>query len=124
MTQRAKQRFLCVVRNVVQEKPCSHVRCQAGHPPRVACSCGTFGMSRNTCPVHGWDAVDAKIERYERALQIMGESANWLGDPLEVGQVMYGHFTPFELAREALDGVVAPAGEEVCGRDVHGAGGD
>lgn len=109
----AKPAFLCEVRNTVLERPCSHARCRAKHPAKAACSCGSFGMSRSTCPLHGWDAVDAKVKRYERALEILGERANWLGDPLEIGQVMYGHFTPFELAREALDGVVAPAGEEV-----------
>ena len=73
-------------------------------------------MDWATCVLHGIDAMEAKLARYERALELIGERENWLNDPLEIGAVMFGHFTPFELAREALDGHWKPRGERVGGR--------
>lgn len=41
-------------------------------------------------------------DRYREALEVIAERDNWSGDPLKLGSYMYGHDTPFEIARTAL----------------------
>lgn len=47
--------------------------------------------------------VEAERDRYREALVTLADEDNWGGDPRESCANLYGHFTPFELAREALE---------------------
>lgn len=43
-----------------------------------------------------------RLAEAENALRILGDPENWQGDPHDQAATLYGHFTPFELARKAL----------------------
>lgn len=61
---------------------------------------------------HISDRVHAEIvgplrdecERYRTALAYLAAPENWSSDPTSHDAVLYGHDTPYELAREALTG--------------------
>lgn len=45
-----------------------------------------------------------KLARYEAALRVMADAENWLGNPKSIESSLCAHFTPYELAVNALAG--------------------
>lgn len=44
----------------------------------------------------------ARADRAEKALRILADPEGWHGDPTSLESHIFGHFTPFEIARDAL----------------------
>lgn len=51
----------------------------------------------------------------EDTLRYLADPSNWLGDPHDHAAVLLGHFTPFELAEEALESDGADDGSGIVG---------
>lgn len=47
-------------------------------------------------------AREAELIRLRGVLRTLADPESWSGDPLDHSAVLLGHFTPYELAREAL----------------------
>lgn len=41
-------------------------------------------------------------DKKEQALRFLADPTNWIGDPMTLDAELTGHFTPFELACNAL----------------------
>jgi hypothetical protein len=60
--------------------------------------------------VHGrrWrrerDEARAERDRLRDALAYLADPESWAGDPLKHATTLYGHDTPYELAKRALGG--------------------
>ncbi len=47
-------------------------------------------------------ATRAERDRYKAALEVLADPENWSGKPGTWNSSLYGHFTPYELAVNAL----------------------
>jgi hypothetical protein len=58
------------------------------------------------------DVVTAdEADKWLRALEILADESNWSRNPMSHDAVLYGHFTPYELAVDALKPATASAPE-------------
>jgi hypothetical protein len=48
------------------------------------------------------DRTDNDVEKAHAALLYLADPESWGGDPTVQGATLYGHDTPYELARRAL----------------------
>lgn len=48
------------------------------------------------------ERAEAAARDFAEALRYLTDPENWLGNPLRQQSTLHGHFTPYELARDAL----------------------
>lgn len=84
-------------------------------PTHLCLDCGAVGYAGGYHDHGGGEAGDtasirdvlAQLRRGGAAidaLQVLADRSNWSDDPETHGAILYGHFTPYELAVEALEG--------------------